>query len=362
MNNNNRFLKNVWYVAALSTEVDDNLFRRKILGTSVLIYRKQNGEPVALRDRCPHRFAPLSMGKKVGDDVVCHYHGLRFDCSGTCVSNPHGTGAIPRGAAVQSFPLQERDGFLWIWMGDAVRANPDDIPDYSEYSKRGDNACCFAYMLNQVNYELLTDNIMDLTHIDHVHGPLINTRGKLSEQIPKLEESEQQVIIRWDWLADPAMLLLASHLDAPEEPANQFFKVTWNAPACMLLEVGAVQNGDDYFNDGVLLYDAHIMTPETETSTHYFFASTRNYKMDDAEYNHMHIQGMTQAFVEEDKPVLEAQQDEMGTTDLWSLQPIFLSSDAGNLTVRRKLAALIAQENEGVIAVEESSEYISDTA
>ena len=77
MTTHNLYLMNTWYVAALSSEIEDQaLFHRKILDTSVLIYRLENGGVVARQDRCPHRFVPLSMGRREGDDVVCAYHGL----------------------------------------------------------------------------------------------------------------------------------------------------------------------------------------------------------------------------------------------------------------------------------------------
>ena len=91
------YLLNAWYAAALSREVQgQGLFHRKILDTSILIYRKEDGTPVAMHDRCPHRFAPLHLGKRQGDDIVCIYHALRFDCTGKCTHNPHGTGLIPK--------------------------------------------------------------------------------------------------------------------------------------------------------------------------------------------------------------------------------------------------------------------------
>ena len=340
-----RYLMNAWYVAALSTEVDDEiLFRRKILDISILLYRKHNGEPVAMRDRCAHRFLPLSMGKREGDIVVCHYHGLKYDYTGKCVHSPHGDGRIPKAAVVQSFPVVERDGFLWIWLGDTEKADPSKILDCSMLSKSPKDAVFYFAIRNNANYELMTDNIMDLTHIDHLHGPLINTNGKLSPLIPEVTEERDDINIRWDWKAHPAMQLLAVHLEEPEGKADQFFSVKWHAPSNMHLQVGAVQGSDDYHKDGVVLYDHHIMTPETAKSTHYFFGSARNYKQYDAEYNEMHKEGLRTAFATEDKPVIDLQQEEIETTDLFSLNPVLLSSDAGNVRVRRKLKALIEEE------------------
>lgn len=348
MSNNNKkqFLRNTWYVAALSSELDGTaLLSRTLIGETVLLYRLENGQVTALRDRCPHRFAPLSKGTRKGDDIVCQYHGLQFNAEGQCSHNPHGNGKIPRACAVRSYPVEERDGFIWIWMGERSKADPSKIMDCSILSTKPASAVGYIYMYNKCNYQLLTDNIMDLSHIDHLHGPLINTNGKLSPLLPKVEEQGEVVSVRWDWLAEPAMQLFAVHLQRPDDQANQFFQVDWHAPSNMHLRVAAVQDSMDYENDGLMLYDYHIMTPESEFSTHYFFASARNYLEDDADYNAAKMAGMEQAFVEEDKPMIEAQQQEMGDKDFWELEPVLLSSDAGGIRVRRKLAEMLAIES-----------------
>ena len=339
-----RHLKNAWYVAALSTEVGaEGMFHRTVLGTSLLIYRREGGELVGLHDRCPHRFAPLHMGKRVGDDVVCPYHALRFSPTGQCVHNPHGEGAIPKAAKVQCFQLVERHGFIWLWGGDAALADPTLIPDYSLLSGGHPNSKGYAYMHMSANYEVVVDNIMDLSHVDHVHGPLLNTAGHLSAQQPKVQETDRSVNVRWDWFQDPPMGFFSPFLKRPGQGAKHHVTVQWRAPSTMLLTVGAVQDSDDEA-DGLISWDFHLMTPETETTTHYFFGSRRNWGVEDAELNRMKLQGTIAAFADEDKPIIEAVQKEMGTTDLWSLKPVLLSSDPAAVRARRTLTQLIVNE------------------
>ena len=123
------FLRNAWYVAAWGNEVKaGGLFSRKLLGESVLLYRKEDGAAVAIGNRCPHRFAPLHLGKLKGDIVECAYHGLQFDGTGACVANPHGGGKPLAAARVKNYPLVERYSALWIWMGDADKADATTIP------------------------------------------------------------------------------------------------------------------------------------------------------------------------------------------------------------------------------------------
>ena len=105
-----RYLRNAWYVAAWSDDLaDGQLLGRTILKEPIVLYRKSDGHVAALQDRCPHRFAPLHMGKIVkGDFVQCPYHGLEFNSSGACVLNPHGTKNIPPRARVRSYPVTEK--------------------------------------------------------------------------------------------------------------------------------------------------------------------------------------------------------------------------------------------------------------
>ena len=340
------YAKDLWYVAALASEVDkEALFSRTLLDTLVLIYRKQDGTPVAMRDRCPHRFIPLSMGKRDGDEVVCAYHGLKFGCDGKCTHNPHGNQHIPDAAKVQSYPLIERDGFLWIWMGDADKADPADIPDYSSLVDGHLNSVGYTYMYRECHYELINDNVMDLSHIDHLHGEIITTRGKLSPQVPQISETDHSVTARWEWEQTPAMLIFNEFLPDPQGQARHFFEITWLAPSNIQLSVGATQ-GDGPLDLGncVGQYDLHTSTPETGETTHYFFATRRNHIEDDGEFNKMKIQAMHEAFVTEDGPVLDAVQDTMGTSDLFSLGPVLLPSDIAPVKVRRKLDALVQAE------------------
>lgn len=339
------YLTNAWYAAALSTEVgSDALFHRKILDTSILIYRKQDGSAVALRDRCPHRFAPLHLGKRIGDEVSCRYHALRFDCAGRCTHNPHGNGQIPKGAKIRTFPLEERYGFLWIWMGD-LPADLARLPDFGELATGHPNGVAFTYMHLKANYELIIDNVMDLSHIDHVHGEIITTRGQLSPLVPQMNASSEAVSARWEWRQTPAMLIFANFMPDPQAEARMFFDITWTPPANIQLSVGATQGDLPLDLKGCVgQYDLHTCTPETANTTHYFFATRRNHIVEDGDYNAAKIHAMHTAFETEDGPIIEAVHREMDTSDFFSLNPVLMTNDAAPVKVRRLLKRLIELE------------------
>ncbi|WP_067736669.1 aromatic ring-hydroxylating dioxygenase subunit alpha [Novosphingobium naphthalenivorans] len=345
------YLMNAWYVAATADEIGtDGMLHRKILGTSVVLYRSEDGSPVALHDRCPHRFAPLSMGRREGDALVCPYHGLKFNSAGACVHNPHGKGVVTKALAVRSFPVVEKHGFVWIWMAEEA-ADHALLPDYSPLDEGHENGVARTYMKLPVNYRLILDNVMDLSHVDHVHGEIISTRGQLSPLFPDVQETESTVSAAWEWQQTPPMLILNQFLPRPEEEARHWIQVNWSAPGNIQLSLYCAQD-DTPVKEGPGQYDLHSVTPEDEFSTHYFFATRRNHIEDDAEYNAMKIRAMHDAFENEDGPVIAACQREMGERDFFAMNPVLMSNDLAAVKMRRRLQGLIEAENSAAITLE----------
>lgn len=338
-----RYLMKAWYVAAMSRELTgEGSVARKLLGTSVALYRDSQGHPVALHDRCPHRFAPLSMGKRDGDQLICPYHGLRFNQQGNCTHNPHGKGAITKALYVRTFPTVEKHGFVWIWMAEEA---PDYalLPDYSPLDAGPDTGIAHTYMKLPINYRLILDNVMDLSHVDHVHGEIISTRGQLSPLFPKVAESDNSVSAEWEWNQTPPILILNQFLPRPEDEARHWIRVGWQAPGNIQLSLYCAQD-DTPVREGPGQYDLHSVTPEDEYSTHYFFATRRNHIEDDAEYNAMKIAAMHDAFENEDGPIMIACQREMGEADFFDMDPVLMSNDLAAVKMRRQLQKLIDEE------------------
>lgn len=343
MNAERSFLMRQWYVAALASEVGaDDLLHRKLLGTSVVLYRDEAGAPVALHDRCPHRFAPLSMGKKEGGEITCPYHGLRFNAGGFCTHNPHGKGALPPKQVVRSFPVVEKHGFVWIWMADE-EADHSRLPDFAPLDQGHENGIGHTYMRLPLNYRMILDNVMDLSHVDHVHGEIITTRGQLSPLIPNVEDSDGSISASWEWNQTPPILILNQFLPRPEDEARHWIKVSWSAPANIQLSLFCAQD-DTPVHDGPGQYDLHSVTPEDEHATHYFFCTRRNHIEDDAEFNAFKIKAMHDAFEREDGVLMIATEREMGGEDFFDLGPMLLSNDLAAVKVRRRLREMVAQE------------------
>jgi len=158
------FPRNAWYAAAWDREITGRLFPRVIANHPIVMYRKRNGECVALADACWHRLLPLSQGRLVDDEVVCGYHGLRYDASGRCVHMPSQETLNPS-ACVRSYPAVERHRLVWIWLGDPARADPARIPDLhwnADPAWASDGGLIHV----RCNYKLVLDNLLSDTRRD----------------------------------------------------------------------------------------------------------------------------------------------------------------------------------------------------
>lgn len=338
-----RYLRNCWYLAAWADEVvAGSLLGRTIIEEPIVFFRKTDGRVAALFDRCPHRFAPLSRGALEGDTVLCGYHGLAFGLDGGCVHNPHGP--IPPKAKVRAYPVEERHEGLWIWMGDPAQADAEQIPDLGFVDRAPITAKSKGAILAHANYQLLTDNILDLTHADYLH-PATLGGGSITRTKPQVSEREGGVDVKWHAFNEKAPPALASVLPDPNQPADIWTEVFWSAPATMILVTAVAPTGQPRSRE-VETWNAHIMTPETATTSHYFYYNSRQFNQEDAALNALVKQALAAAFGNEDKPMIEAQQARMGTDDLWSLDPVLLLSDAAAVRARRRLTQLIEAEGQ----------------
>ena len=272
--------------------------------------------------------------------VQCGYHGLRFDGEGRCAHNPHGQ--VPKAAVVRSFVVRERDGLVWIWPGDPALADGSRIPDYSAVTSAPEHGTIRGYMPTACDTMLLVDNILDLSHVDFVHPSSLGGGGLSTVKPQVTDPAPDQVRISWTSSGDKPPPAFGMHLRTPDAPGDQWTGVTWTAPATMLLSVGATLVGEPR-EGGAVSLNLHLATPELAVRTHYWYWSSRGFAVS-AEANAMIRPIIENAFRGEDKPMLEAQQRNMGDSDLWSLKPVLLAHDAGAVRCRRKLEALVRTE------------------
>ena len=317
------------------------MFHRRLLGEEVMVVRDRAGVAHAMRDRCPHRFVPLHAGTREGDVIECPYHGLRFGLDGRCVLNPHGDGRIPPNARVRSFPLVERNMLLWIWMGDAERADPAAVPELAGHEP-GRYAINKGYMHTPANYEYMTDNIMDLGHIEFLHKGLLGSEAVRRADVEVHQEGSTVYSRR---LTHGEILPPA--LDAVYEseglPVDRWLDVTWTAPANMQLVVGVTPAGQPA-RVGRETPGAPLLTPEPEPPPHDFWSKARDFRLEDHTLHQGLDEGLRYAFEHQDKPMILAQHEALDGEDFWDLKPVILAGDSGAVHARRLLQRLIREE------------------
>lgn len=343
----NGVLRNTWYVAGWAEELKaGQLLARRLLDEPVVLFRDDQGMPAALLDRCPHRFAPLSMGKLIedGQGVECPYHGLRFDARGRCVHNPHGDGSIPKAAVVRRYPVVERYSALWIWMGDETKADPDLIPVF-DFLVPEAWAVGTGVMAVDGHYELESDNILDLSHIEFLH-PLFASEGVRNGTLECVQEGDAVWSKRLITEDRPPEYIYRVFNVSEDTLVDRWLDVRWNAPALLALWTGGVASGRSR-DEGVTVPSAHFFTPESERRTHYFYAMSfsRALGLVAEQLAVANVQALRGPFEREDKPMIEAVQQRMAGSDLLALKPVLLAGDAAGMRARRILRTLIAAES-----------------
>jgi phenylpropionate dioxygenase-like ring-hydroxylating dioxygenase large terminal subunit len=342
------YLRNAWYVAAWSDDLGDGqLLGRTILKQPIVLYRRSDGNIAALQDRCPHRFGPLHMGKIVrGDRVQCPYHGLEFDASGACVLNPHGTKNIPSRARVRSYPVIEKHKAIWIWMGERT---PDvsKVPDFSVLDNVAEiHATKRDRITIRANYELIIDNLLDLSHTSFLHEGILGNQETVESEI-SVEQDGDDVVVSRHAANATAPGLFAILMPSNPGRVDKFTRMRWMPPSNLRLVTGICMP-QAIPESGTGYHAIHMLTPETDRTTHYFFTAVRFnvLTVDDALNAQIQDKISTTrrfAFEEQDAPVIEAQQEIIDAAET-SVDPVILAIDVGPVRYKQVLQKLIRTE------------------
>lgn len=330
------FLRDAWYCAAWSTELSDTPLGRTILGEKLVLFRGKGGKALALGGVCPHRFAPLHEGKIVEGVIQCPYHGLRFGPTGQCVLNPHGPADLPR-LAVSRYPLVERHGALWIWMGDPELLDEAAIPPLTMHDDP-EIICSFDRTPVKCHYEMLNDNLLDFTHVEFLH-PFLAMEKRDFDMIVE-DRSVTQVT---QTLNQPKSGVFQLYWPEGPERIDSFTSLRWEAPANMVLTVRATAPGSS--DDGIVVYNAHLVTPETETSSHYFWSMARDFQKDVPGFTEAMHNASAELITKEDGWILELAQNNMDAeTDIIALQAAVLPSDKCAMRARLVIKQMLRAE------------------
>ncbi|HEX5686793.1 MAG TPA: aromatic ring-hydroxylating dioxygenase subunit alpha [Ideonella sp.] len=339
------FPKNAWYVACMPDEIDSRPLGRKVCGESMVFYRGPEGEVAALEDFCPHRGAPLSLGRVVDGKLVCGYHGLEMGCDGKTIAMP---GQRVRGfPAIRSFPVVERHGFVWVWPGDATQADPAKI-HHLEWADNPEWAYGGGLYHIACDYRLMVDNLMDLTHETYVHATSIGQKEIDEAPVTTRTEGDEVITSRFmnNIQAPPFWRMALRGNQLPDDqPVDRWQICRFSPPSHVMIEVGVALAGqggheaDSKVKASSIVVD--FITPETETSIWYFWGMARRFKPEDHALTASIREGQGKIF-SEDLEMLERQQKNLLA---WpGRQLLKLNIDAGGVQARKVIDRLVAAE------------------
>lgn len=159
---------NHWYAIARSTEVKSQPVGVVLWHQPIVLYRDRQRTVHALEDKCPHRQVKLSHGCVIEDHIECAYHGWRFGASGECVAVPYlATHQKLPSCKIRQYPVQEQDGLIWLFPGDATLAQQKKPLGLLEWEHL--NYIATVSVIDcAAHYSYLIENLMDMYH-GHLH-------------------------------------------------------------------------------------------------------------------------------------------------------------------------------------------------
>jgi phenylpropionate dioxygenase-like ring-hydroxylating dioxygenase large terminal subunit len=271
------FARNCWYVAGWEQDfTEDRLHAVRIAGEPLVVYRKTDGALVALEDRCRHRFAPLSLGCREGDDLRCMYHGLKYAPSGRCIEIP-GQDRIPEIARVRSFPILSRHSWVWVWIGGPDRADSALIPRAVGYD---DGRYCLRHgqLDYAAPYHLINDNLLDFSHLSYVHRASFGAGPEFAYERPTVTRLTRGVRIS-RWLPNRPAARFSANADAP--PSDHYSTYDFLVPGILLMysanfpagTAAALEYGaPDRDRATHATFTSQAVTPLTADTSRYFFS------------------------------------------------------------------------------------------
>jgi phenylpropionate dioxygenase-like ring-hydroxylating dioxygenase large terminal subunit len=345
-------IRNAWYVAAWSHEVGENVLARTILSEPVCLFRKQEGQVVALADRCAHRGAPLSMGRREADGLRCMYHGVKFDHSGKCLEIP-GQPRRPASMCVKAYHVVERHHWIWIWMGDPLIADESTIPNAWPIGNSG-----WPYKPGYYHYRaphmLICDNLLDFSHLAYLHPSTLGGSENMAREMPLVSLMDNGLRIE-RWLLNDVPAPFHAKLADFKGPVDRWHFYDFLVPGVLIMHSGvqtARPGESPQPRAGALEFrSCQAITPETAESSHYFYANPRNFAVDDNQVTEKIYQDVVTAF-EEDRVMIEAQWSRLNSSNEATMTQILAD---GAFTQFRRLMMRILERDQTLGAAGVSS-------
>ncbi|EWM18823.1 aromatic ring-hydroxylating dioxygenase subunit alpha [Kutzneria sp. 744] len=332
-----------WYVAAYSSEIGHELFARTICGEPILFWRTRSGPVTAVPDRCVHRRFPLSQApsRLVDDQVVCGYHGFTYASDGKCVAVP-GQSRIPRTARLLPYPLVEQDSFVWVFIGDPARADASLVPR-APYLDSPVHATVAGMEPLRARFSLLVDNLLDLSHETYLHGGYIGTPEVAATPITTEVDDEAGIVYVSRHMDDTECPPFYARSTGLQGRITRWQDIEYTPPCLYILHsrvapVGSVPNPDGTDPDAFHVEVVYAITPETENSTHDFWAVARDFALEDQEVSTF-LAESNRTVVLQDVAALDVL-ERVIAAEPDGYQELSINIDTGGLAARRMLQSM----------------------
>jgi vanillate O-demethylase monooxygenase subunit len=317
-----RALAPFWYPVAFSRDITDKPVAVVLLDERVVVYRLSNGTLAAARDICYHRGVPLSMGTVEGDEIVCKYHGLRYDPTGRCTCIPaHPNGLISPRLRLDMYQAQERYGLVWVRL---VDDGPRPLPVFDEY----DDPDYLQVLPESVDIRAAAgrqiEGFLDVSHFAFVHKQSFGEPD--NPVVPDYKVAKTPAGFVADYISTVSNYAHGyKHLNPPGFLWHRHFEVFFPFTAKLTVT----------FPGGGLLHILNAASPVSARKTRLFVPLCRNFDKDaDIEAT---LDFNYQVFAE-DIEIVERQWPEDLPLDLHA--EAHFPADRSSVTYRKGLAAL----------------------
>lgn len=344
------FVLNTWYVAAWSHEVNREPTALVVCELPLVLYRTDDGAPIALANRCAHRAYPLSAGRLVGNDIECGYHGFTYGPDGACVRVP-AQGKLPSRARVTAYPVFEKDGWIWIWPGEAELADTTLIPD-THWMVDPEWATVTHKVLFKCRHDLIHDNLLDLTHESFLHKTTVGD-DYIYEHGITVEVDGSIVSVDRFMPAVQAPPLYARTMGT-DGLFDRFHTTEFHVPGYHVLHSGITPQGSPR-EEGYLIKVLNGITPVDARTTWYHYAFSRNFAVD-AQWATDELKTGLATVLQEDADALELQEQGMQSRPVGD-HDVLIGQDAGVSRARRILRLELQRQGEarGLTAAPETN-------
>jgi phenylpropionate dioxygenase-like ring-hydroxylating dioxygenase large terminal subunit len=260
---------NFWYPVCLTDELATEVpLRVQILGVRLAAFRDTDGEAHVLADTCVHRGGSLGKGKIIGNHLACPYHGWRFDGAGKCAHIPvlGEDGAIPARAKVDSYPVIERYGIVFTFLGDLPedeRPPPLDVPQWDQPGWRANELVVFE--LNGY-FERSIENGLDPSHNEFVHD--LQGNVKLKPETIQVTTSDWGTDITIGAVPPDIETLQYGHLRNDEKPSTFGATTAHHGPNTLITTIR--------LSDENIFVQYFFEQPVDNHRTRIFFINMRN--------------------------------------------------------------------------------------